>query len=214
MSIVTQQKFIKHTHPAWAGDFLGRESVLAGGAQLQPEDFVPAPTTLTLGNGGDAAIGDKTIVVDTALLIELREGRRLYSIDSTKMVVMSKTAAIGDTTLNVFALDTAIVDLTDLIYAPTEAVKIPSGTIVGRTRAERDVNRGFGPAADADEEFYLTIHHVDDVLKDADVDLYRHGRIVYTNFLPDWTAMSATVKTAIYDNYETGISQDDIDVPV
>lgn len=80
---------------------------------------------------------------------------------------------------------------------------IPSGTIIGRTRAERDAGTGFGPAADADEEFGIVMFDVDDALHLPDCDIYRPGAglVVYSTFLPVWGTLSAAVQAAIRDRY-------------
>lgn len=63
-----------------------------------------------------------------------------------------------------------------------------SGTLVGRSIADRDAGVGFGPASTTagseDAEIYLLFHDVTDLTIDTDATLYRHGRIVKENFLP------------------------------
>jgi hypothetical protein len=62
---------------------------------------------------------------------------------------------------------------------------VPSGTLIGRTYAERDAGTGFSPATVAtDDELYLVAFDVTDALIEDDVELYRHRCIVKENFLP------------------------------
>lgn len=61
--------------------------------------------------------------------------------------------------------------------------KVPSGTLVGRTAAERDANAKFGPFATGDTETYLTFDDAD-VDQDVNVAAYRPGCIVYPMHLP------------------------------
>jgi hypothetical protein len=85
---------------------------------------------------------------------------------------------------------------------------IPSGTILGRTYAERDAGTGYGPAADTDDEFFLVAFDVSDAGDVADVELYRHGSIVYENFLPvTFSTNSATIQAAIRSAYQCSIAQ-------
>lgn len=79
---------------------------------------------------------------------------------------------------------------------------IRSGTLLGRTIAERDAGTALGAAADADEEFYLLAFDVTDALQNNDVELYRHGSLVKENFLPAFSGLSDALKSAIRDNYE------------
>lgn len=78
---------------------------------------------------------------------------------------------------------------------------VPSGTFVGRTFAEAAAGTGYGPAADTDEEFFLTAFDVTDALRKADCELYRPPSIVYTNFLPAFTGLSVAQQAKIRDLY-------------
>lgn len=86
---------------------------------------------------------------------------------------------------------------------------IPSGTLVGRTYAERDAGDAFGPADDADDEIYLIAYDVDDAAVNPDVVLYRHGGVVKENMLPEWDTWEADLTTyqatidAVRANYTT-----------
>lgn len=85
----------------------------------------------------------------------------------------------------------------------TEGARVPAGTVVGRKLTEST----FGPAADTDEVVYIVAFDVDNVSNKADVELYRHGGIVKTNFLPGYDELSATVQGILADKYEltTGV---------
>ena len=77
--------------------------------------------------------------------------------------------------------------------------RVPSGTIVGRTIAERDASAGFGPAAATDEEIYIVAFDVLDAATLNDVELCRPnaGLVVKENFLPGWAGLAAGVKTLV-----------------
>lgn len=78
---------------------------------------------------------------------------------------------------------------------------IPSGTILGRTLAERDAGTGFGPAVNTDEEIYINYFEVTDALVLDDVEMYRPGSQVKENFLPGWAGVAALLKTAVRSRY-------------
>jgi len=86
----------------------------------------------------------------------------------------------------------------------TGKIPIPSGTVVGRTIAQRDANTPFHLAADTDAEFMITAFDVTDALVLDDVELTRpfSGLVVKENFLPTPLAsLSATVQAAVRARY-------------
>jgi hypothetical protein len=90
-------------------------------------------------------------------------------------------------------------------------IPIPSGTVVGRTLAERDASTPLHPAADTDEEFFITAFDVTDALINDDVELTRpfSGLVVKENFLPAaLSTLSTVVKAAIRARYvcQNGVS--------
>lgn len=80
---------------------------------------------------------------------------------------------------------------------------VPSGTLVGRTLAERDTvpPTPYGLWAAGDEEVYLIVHDVHDAAVVDEIELYRHGSLVKENYLPGWAGLSAPTKAAIRANY-------------
>lgn len=78
---------------------------------------------------------------------------------------------------------------------------IPSGTVLGRTLAERDAGTGFGPAAATDEEVFINYFEVTDALELDDVEMYRPGSQVKENFLPGWAGLAAGVQAIVRDLY-------------
>lgn len=93
----------------------------------------------------------------------------------------------------------------------TGAIPIPSGTVVGRTIAERNSNSPFGPAADTDVDIYITAFDITNALVLDDVELARPyaGLLVKENFLPTPLAsLTTTIQAAIRARYTctTGIS--------
>jgi hypothetical protein len=78
---------------------------------------------------------------------------------------------------------------------------VPAGTLVGRTRAEQLAGAEFGPAADTDDEVYITSEDVD-LDFGRGVNLVRHGSQIKHDLLPSYAAASAAVKTKVEAAYE------------
>jgi hypothetical protein len=193
--------------PRWAGDFFtAEERLLPGGARLDPTQF-HGNDAVQVVVGAAGALAAATSVPVGALSGPIPSGT-LLDFGGAKFAVLTAPAATGAVTLTVRALPTALVSGDTAIYEGTELNTVVSGTLVGRTYAERDANTGFGPAADADDEFYLVAFEVQDVTNNADVTLYRHGGVVYENFLPVFSALSSTLKGKIRTLYESTIGRD------
>ena len=62
---------------------------------------------------------------------------------------------------------------------------VPSGTLVGRSEAERNAGTGFGIADPAtDDEMYLIVYDAYDLRDNNLVQLYRPTKLVFYNHLP------------------------------
>lgn len=79
--------------------------------------------------------------------------------------------------------------------------RIMSGSIYGRTFAERDAGLGFGPWATGDEEVHIVAFTVGDAALEPEIELLRHGTLVKENRLPDWATLSAPLKAIIRGKY-------------
>ncbi len=87
---------------------------------------------------------------------------------------------------------------------------VEHGTLIGRTYAERDAGRGFGPVAiDAatgavtDNEVYLLLHDIWSADENPEGTVYRPGRLVYERHLPAATRTSANHLAAVRRFYQT-----------
>lgn len=80
-----------------------------------------------------------------------------------------------------------------------------SGTVVGRTYAERAANAAWGLAADTDDEVFIVTTEVYDAARRNDIEFYRPGKVVKENFLPDFAGLSAAVKAKIRSIYVTEV---------
>lgn len=88
-------------------------------------------------------------------------------------------------------------------------IPLPSGTLVGRTIAERDAGTGYGPAADTDDDIYLLAFDITDASFNPDCDFYRHGGLVKINFLPGpFESLAAGLQTFVLTHYSCTIGAD------
>lgn len=87
---------------------------------------------------------------------------------------------------------------------------VPSGTVVGRTYAERDAGTGFGPVAvdgtsgaATDEEVRIVAFDVSDAVEYSGFVMLRPGTEVKENFLPEVEGgtLAAGVLAAVRENY-------------
>ena len=95
------------------------------------------------------------------------------------------TAAItGATSLTVEAIAANIADDAVAYYSRTGRKQIVSGSLVGRTLAERNANTAYGLAAEADDEIYFIPFDVTDANTNPDCEKVRHGATIAENHLP------------------------------
>lgn len=183
----------KKTNPTWAQDHVGgRYSLEPFPAKIDAAQFTDQLGEIVKSNGG-AAANAVALPVD-ALTADMPPGTVLSfgAAASKKFAKTTAWAYIGDTSLAVEALPTAIADDDEARFAVGKrGIFIPSGTLVGRTYTERAANTGFGPAVDTDDEILLVAFDVDDAYNNNDIELYRRGCTVAENWLPDWTTISA-----------------------
>jgi hypothetical protein len=191
MTLVQQGTNLQISIPAWIGDTLDEDALIAGGARLDPTQFNAVDAVLvTVGAAGAAQ--SATSVPVAALAGPIPNGVLLW-FGGAKYAHLTAGAATGATSLAVTALPTALVSGDVATYAGVGKVIIPAGTILGRTYAERDANTAFGPALTSDDEIYLLVFDLEDATRDADVTLYRPRALVKDNFLPTFATMGATM---------------------
>lgn len=188
------------TAAAWAGDYLNREHMIPGGAKLDPAQFNDTDAVVvTVGAAG--AIATATSVPVDALSGPIPSGTTLH-FGTNKFATLSAAAAAEDTDLTVLAIPTALVDNDTATYEGVGAsVTVVSGTIVGRTIAERDAGTAYGPAGASDDEVYIVCFDKYDVSIDPDIELYRPNSIVKETFLPGWAGIASGVKTKVRAAY-------------
>lgn len=196
----------QRTAPRWAGEGFSKLRLLPGGVKVNPALFF-AEDSVNVVVGAAGAAGNATSVPVDALSGPVPSGTTLH-FGSKKFATLTADADEGDTAITVEALPTALVDNDAAIYPGTKEISIPSGTLLGRTYAERDAGDPYGPAADADDEIYLLAFDVTDANEVNDAELYRHGGVVKENYLPAFSTLSSTLKGKIRTLYETTVGFD------
>lgn len=203
----------QRTSPIWAGTPQHQPKVLLpGGGHLNAAEFVASSDAVmvTVGTGG-ATAGATTVPV-AALAKPIPNGTILDFTAPGSFAKLTAAAAAGATSLTVEALPQALTAGDIAYYSPLTRRFVQSGTLVGRTYAERDAGIGYGPAdvTTPDDQIYLLYFDVVDCLTDNEAELYmpRAGNVVYENLLPGWAALPTAVKTFIRQNYvcETGVA--------
>jgi hypothetical protein len=159
-------------------------------AQFNASDAVKV--TVTANRAADA-----TDVPVAALSGPIPSGT-VIDLGGKKFARLTAPAAKGAVTLAVAALATALVTNDTGTYKGVGKKSVPSGTLVGRTYAERNAGTPWGPADVAgDDEIYLIVRDNSDLTKDATNELYRHGQVVKENYLPGFSGFSDAQKTKV-----------------
>lgn len=184
---------------SWIGDYLDREHVVPGGAQLDPAQFL-ADDAVTVTTTA-AAVAAATTLAVSALSGPIPTGTMLR-FASGVYARLTVAAVAGATALTVEPLPAAVASGAVATYAGSGKKLVVAGTAIGRTLVERDAGTGYGPAAAADDEIFLTVHDVTDADLNPDVDLYRPGSLVKENFLPGFAALAAGVQSALRSRYQ------------
>lgn len=189
--------------PRWAGDFGSPElGLLRGGLRLDPTQFETTTYTITMTATANAAA---VALAVAALPVAIPADTILNFTGTGELARVTVAAAIGATSLTVEALDAAIEDTDTAPFVVEDAspVVVASGTVVGRTLAERTSGDDFGPAAAADDEIFIVYFEVQDASINPDFVAYRPyaGRIVKQNYLPNFASLAAGVVTALRLRY-------------
>lgn len=201
MSKMEISGFSANLRARWAGEPFGMDTLVRGGGQIDPAQFA-AEDAVTVDVGAAGAAAGATSVPVAALSGPIPNGTVLY-FGGAKFARLTAAAAAGATSLTVAALPTALVDADVTTYMGLKKKVVKAGTLVGRTFTEAADGTPFGPAAAADDQVYLVAFEVPDADKNREVELYRHGKLVKTNFLPGWSTMAAALQAKVRADYET-----------
>lgn len=184
--------------PRWAADFRGRDHLIPGPSKVDAAQF-PTNDAVTVTLTADAAAGDAVIVV-TALTGGIKAGTVLY-FGGAKIAILSEDAAAAETNLIVLPLGNPILT-GDSTFVDGKGKKfIPSGTVVGRSLAERIAGTPYGVPADTDDDIKILAFDIADASVLDDAELYRPGSVVKENYLPNFGDLSAAVLAALRAQY-------------
>lgn len=188
----------------WAGDFGGREHIVPVPARIDPAQFtnklgIPVAITTNAAQNATAVTVSALTLATTAAAALITVGNIVIPAGATldfggsKFARLTANAILGDTVLTVAALPTAVVngDKATFSFVPG-TVYVPSGTLIGRTYAERDASTPYGPAALTDDEVWLLYNDVVDARSNPDAELYRHQSLVKENYLPDYATFNTS----------------------
>lgn len=196
--------------PNWLGQQYSADILMPGGAQVTASLF-PATDAIrvTVAVGGAAAnatsipIAALTLQADGSPLavgqIAIPAGS-FIDFGGTKLAITTANVLRGATSIAVRALPTALVANDVGNYLGVGKRTVPSGTLVGRTLAERDAGGRLEPWTNGDEDVYLTFWDADLSMSD-EVALLRPETIVKENYIPGFAAASAQQKAAIRGLY-------------
>lgn len=191
------------TPPVWMGDFPNRDSILPAPAKLEAAQFMAEDGSKIVVGAAGALANAVLVPIKTALKNKIPAGTALVlNAAAKKIAVLSAEAPIGAVSLAVHPLPTALVEDDTATYLGIGKKRVPSGTLVGRTYAERTAGTGYGPAdVENDDEIYLSAREAADLSKNNDMEMYRPGRLVKENFLPEWSTHPAGTKAKIRELY-------------
>jgi hypothetical protein len=191
--------------PEWCGATPDYDHSLPGGVMLDETLFLaPDAVVVTVAAGG--ALAAATEVPVDALTGAIPAGT-LLDFGGDKFARLATAAAADDETLDVDAIPTALVDNDTATYPGTKNKVVPSGTVIGRTFAQRATGDKFGPAASGDEEIFIVLHDVDFVIDGGEAAVLFRG-LVYENNLPGWDNLATAVKTLVRAKFNTSLAQD------
>lgn len=211
-----RQKTNQRAMPVWAGDFGGRDHILPFPGRIDPAQFADAAgVRLVVAAGSDVDVGDTTIPINPVVGPILPFGSTLPSSGplvaagtmltfltpgtTTPGLPVRVTAPvnIGDSALTVEAVLSDISAGDTAVYSRWSTRSVLSGTLCGRTYAERDARTGFGPAdVGGDDEIFLLLFDVPDALDNPDAVFYRENSVVKENYLPGYAEMISAVTVA------------------
>lgn len=181
------------TSGAWAADFIAPEHLVPGGGRLDVAQFFAQDSVLVRATA--TANSSATSITVAALSGPIPAGTLLdFGGAGAKLAKTTATAAAGATSIAVVALAAAVSagDTARYFGDGTKKKVVPSGSLVGRTEAERLAGTLFGPATETDDEFYIVPFEIHDLARNPDVELLKPNNAfaVNENFLPDWTTLN------------------------
>jgi hypothetical protein len=94
-----------------------------------------------------------------------------------------------------------LLEVADIPVNSTGHKLVLEASLVGRTYAERDLGKGFGPGEVTDDELFLVPFTVRDANYDNGVELLEHFTAVYENRIVGWDTMGDELKAKVRSLY-------------
>jgi hypothetical protein len=216
MPLVEQWDQNRRTTPPWVADFPLERDFWRAPTLLDTVQFTDqGGLVVTVGVAGAAQNATSVPVTVTSPLggyvtnvlgtnPKIPAGTTI-DLGGVKIMRLTADLFLGATTAAVSALPTALVSGDIGRYNRLGKLYVPSGTIVGRTFAERTSGTGFGPGdvATPDDELALTYSIVHDARTNPQVLLLRPGgkTAIYENNLPGFASLSGAQLVWLRANY-------------
>lgn len=196
--------------PNWLGEQYSADILIPGGAQVTASLFPALDAIRVVSPAGAAAsavsipIAALTLGADGSPLavgqVAIPAGA-LIDFGGAKLAVTTAPVIRGAVAIAVRALPTAIAANDIGNYNGVGRRTVPSGTLVGRTLAERDAGGRYEPWTAGDDDFFLTLWDAD-LSMGEEIALLRPNTIIKENYIPGFAAMSAPMKAAIRGRYQ------------
>lgn len=207
-----QSTYLRVAIPNWFGEAYDEKSLIPGGALVTVAAFPASDAVRVVAGAAGAAASAVSIPLAGPLLLQ-SDGSPLFvgqvaipvgsliDFGGAKVAIVTANVLRGATTIAVRALPTAIVAADIGLYMGIAKRNASSGTLVGRTIAERNTGARLEPWAIGDEDFYLVMWDQELAILE-EVALVRPNTLVKENWLPGWAAMTAPMQAAIRGRYQ------------
>jgi len=188
--------------PNWMAEALMPDKLLPGGAKVVAASFPREDqVVVTLAAGVVTAGANKTLNTATPLTGNIPAGT-ILDFGSGEYATLTVGATKGTSAITGVTLAADLEGGETATYSGTGDRRIESGTLLGRTYAERDAGTGFGPYASNDDEVYLLAFQINNADIDNDATLVRHETLIKENWLPGWAAYTNDAKAALRTAYQ------------
>lgn len=206
--------YLRVGQPNWLAEQYSADLLIPGGARVNPAVFPGSDAvrvTATAAAAVDAVAVTVAAVTRFANAVPIAVGQvvipagSIIDFGAKKLAVVTANVVYGATSIAVRALGTAIAANDVGLFLGLGDRYVPSGTLLGRTFAERDTAALFEPYADGDEEVYLTLWDSQNLEISNEVDLLRHTTLIKENWLTTFAALTALGKAAVRARYQLTI---------
>jgi hypothetical protein len=187
----------------WAAEPIDYRNTIPGGVNFDASTLIAVDgVKITVGAAG-AAVAATSI----PLLSAIAKGDKIPSgtiltFGGAKFATLTAEAKEGDTALTVSAIAAALAANDVATYAGVGYKSLYSGTLIGRTGADRVANLPFKLANDAMDDYYINAFDNFDVGTIPEITLLRHGAMVFRAGLRNYAALNAATKAKLENWYQ------------